>query len=89
MMTEDELRELIERAHQIRELTKTPEWELLRDYIATVVSKKNRALLNGNAKTIEEYRGEAGWIQGAMFVLEAADQLDLQVERAREQIQAA
>jgi len=77
---ENELRELQERAHRIRQLQSGPEWELLCDYCSTVINAKNRHLLNGNAKSIEEYRADAGWISGAMFVLNAADHLDQQLE---------
>jgi len=78
-MDDNELRELQERAHQIRELAKHPSWALLTDYCSTVINAKNRFLLNGGAKTIEDYRADAGWISGAMFVLNAADHLDQQV----------
>jgi len=79
-MDEGELRELQERAHRIRQLTQSPDWALLRDYCSTVINAKNRHLLNGMAKTLEEYRADAGWISGAMFVLDAADHLDKQLE---------
>lgn len=75
-MDENELRELQERVHRIKQLTSSSDWELLRDYCSTMVNAKNRHLLNGNAKTIEEYRADAGWISGAMFVLNAADHLE-------------
>jgi hypothetical protein len=83
-MNDAELRELVERAYQIRELQQTEGWILLKDYVASQVQHKNRWLLNGHARSLEEYRAEAGWVQGAMFVLEAADRLDEQVAAARE-----
>lgn len=79
-MEENELRELQERAHRIRQLTSTPDWELLRDYCSTIINAKNRHLLNGNAKSIEDYRADAGWISGAMFVLNASEHLESQLE---------
>lgn len=82
IVNDDQLREIQERAHQIRELTRDPKWAILADYVGAMISAKNRSLLNGNAKTIEEYRGEAGWISGAYFVLQAADHLDRQLEDA-------
>jgi hypothetical protein len=82
-VTDDELRDLIERAYEITEMQQETGWVYLRDYVTAQIQAKNRHLLNGHAKTIEEYRAEAGWIQGAMFVLEAAQQLNEQVERAR------
>jgi hypothetical protein len=83
---DDELRDLVERAYQIRELQQSDGWALLRDYVATQVNAKNRHLLNGHARTIEDYRAEAGWIQGAMFVLEAADRLDEQLAAMRARV---
>jgi hypothetical protein len=91
-MEEGELRELQERAHRIRTLTSSPDWTLLKDYCSTIINAKNRHLLNGNAKTIEDYRADAGWISGAMFVLNAADHLDAQLEtqmQLRAEMQAA
>src|SRR5262245_39561628 len=85
-MNDNELRDLVERAFQIRELQGTQGWALLKDYVASAVNAKNRWLLNGNAKTIEEYRAEAGWVQGAMFVLEASERLDTQIGEARERM---
>lgn len=79
-MNENELRDLQERTHRIRELQRDPAWELLHDYCSTIINAKNRNLLNGNAKTIEDYRADAGWISGAMFVLKAADHLEQQLE---------
>lgn len=81
-MTENELREIQERAHLIRDLTRDHRWAILHDYVSDMVNKKNRSLLNGNAKSIEDYRAEAGWISGALFVLQAADHLDRQLENA-------
>jgi len=79
-MDESELRELQERAHRIRQLANTPDWQLLRDYCSTVINAKNRHLLNGMAKSLEEYRSDAGWISGAMFVLDADEHLERQLE---------
>lgn len=88
-MDEAELRDLQERAHQIRELTKTSGWELLRDYVATVLNAKNRGLLNGNAKTLEDYRADAGFISGAQFVLGAADELEARIDRVTKEMALA
>lgn len=85
-MNDDELRDLQERAHQIRELQAMPQWAMLHDYVSAMVNAKNRSLLNGNAKTIEEYRADAGWINGALFVLNAADRLDEQLKDSTNRI---
>ena len=88
MTADDELRDLVERAYQIRELQQSEGWLLLKDYVATQVNAKNRHLLNGHARSLEDYRAEAGWIQGAMFVLEAADRLDQQLAEMRARVDA-
>ena len=81
-MTEDELRDLQERTHQIQQLAKYPEWQMLYDYVSAMVQAKNRSLLNGNARTLEEYRADAGWISGAMFVLQAPERIEEQMKSA-------
>jgi hypothetical protein len=81
-LEENELRDLQERAHLIREMTRTPAWELLRDYCSTVVDAKTRNLLSGHAATVEEYRADAGFVSGARFVLEAGDRLEQQLQLA-------
>ena len=86
MATDEEVRELVERVYQIRELQKTEGWALLRDYVGAQIQAKNRHLLNGHAKSLEDYRAEAGWIQGAMFVLEAADRLDQHLTDTRARV---
>lgn len=83
-MNPNELRELQERAHQIRQLQQTSGWELLADYVKAQADAKLRRLIAGRAKTVEEYRGDAGWIQGATFVLNAADELDKMIAGAAE-----
>ena len=88
-MTDDEFRDLVERHRIIEDLTTTPGWAYLADYMTAQIAAKNRALLNGNAKTIEDYRGMAGWIQGAQAVLTASetlgDQINREEQRRREQ----
>lgn len=78
------LRELTERAHRIRKLTETPDWQVLVEYVQTRVEAEQKWLMSGHAKTVEDYRGKAGWVQGAMHVLEAPDRIDDEVKRMRE-----
>jgi hypothetical protein len=85
-VTEDELRDLVERAFEIEQMQESAGWLYLRDYVSAQIQAKNRFLLNGHAKTLEEYRSEAGWIQGAMFVLEAQERLQETVRVARAQL---
>lgn len=76
-----ELRDLIERHSQIQELTQHPGWSLLGDYMRAQMEAKQRSLLLGNAKTIEDYRAQTGWIKGVSDVLDAPEALAEQVER--------
>jgi len=80
-MDENELRNLQEQAHQIRELQNQPGWLILRDYVRAHIQRKQHFLLNGNAKTLEDYRAVAGWVQGAEFALTVGDQIEEQLER--------
>jgi len=84
-VTEDELRDLQERALQIRELVRQPGWAILTDYVVAQIDAKNRRILAGRLHP-DDYRVEAGWVQGATFVLGASDQLDRQVEQARRRL---
>jgi hypothetical protein len=57
-------------------LQKSPDWSYLDKYCSQLISAKTRSLLNGNAKTIEDYRAEAGFVAGALFVLQAGEQVE-------------
>lgn len=78
---DNRLRELQEEAHRIRELQQQPAWQDLVRFVSRMTDSKTRWLLNGNAKTLEDYRWEAGWVAGATYILQAPTQADLRVER--------
>lgn len=84
-MTEAELRELQERAHQIRDLQAHPGWPLLVDYTHAVKEAKLRELIYGKDRTLEQHREAAGFMQGAQFVLNAADELEKRVARGADE----
>jgi hypothetical protein len=81
-VTSDELRDLVERNTQVQEMTRHPGWALLEDYLRAQLEAKQRWLLVGNAKTLEEYREMTGWLQGVRDTLNAPNALHEQVERA-------
>lgn len=85
--TEEQLRDLVERTHRIRQLTKTPDWQLYADWLIACLEPKQRALLSGSMDDMLRYKQEAGFIQGAMFALHAADELERQLARAQEIVQ--
>ena len=87
-MNDAELADLVERQHRIKKLTETEDWKLLVDYCASQINSQQAYLMNGYAKTVEEYRGKAGWVQGAQFVLSAPERLAEQIQRERDEIHA-
>ena len=73
-MTDEELRELQELAHQLDELTKHPGWKVLVDFAWNgdgMIGAKQRYLVGGSCKTTDEYQKYAGWVAGAQAVLQA------------------
>ena len=77
-------RALVEQAHRLRELAAEPYWETLRVYVQQAVDRKLRHLVQGGARTYDEYREAAGWLQGAQFVLNAAEGAEQAAERSGE-----
>lgn len=80
-----DVRELTELAHRVRKLTETADWQLLEAHVRMRIDGEQRWLMNGHAKTVEDYRGRAGWLQGALYVLEAPDRLEEQARQARDE----
>ena len=88
-MTDSEFRALAERAYAVQSLREHPGWDVLAAEVEGRCDAKNRWLLNGNAKTLEDYRDAAGWVTGAREVLRLADSLAEQIERERERREQA
>lgn len=73
-MKPDELRALQEQAHQLQELTKHPGWAVLEDYAVRSpfgTATRQTGLLNGGAKSYDDYQKQTGWLSGVYFVLHA------------------
>lgn len=83
-MTDDEFRDLIERAQQIRELTRTEGWQLIADRAAATIGAQQKRILGGALTSMEDYKKHVGWVEGAMFIINIADQVEAEVERERE-----
>lgn len=83
-MTEDELRDLIEQAHLLREFQKDPGYSVWQNACARRIEAKKRELLGGSLKTVQEYRYIAGWIEGAEFALGALEHLEMRIANERE-----
>ena len=86
-MTEDEFRDLVERNAQIQEITERPGWPLLADYLRAQMEAKQRWVLLGDAKTMDEYKKVTGWLQGVTDALTAPNALAEQVERERRELE--
>lgn len=82
-MTDEELRDLIERVHQIQELQKHQGWELLLDYSRALLAHKQGRILSGKL-TPDEYHEAVGWLNGANAILNAAEVLAERLERAKD-----
>jgi hypothetical protein len=83
---EEVLRGLIEQAHLLDELTRHPGWEVLEDFCLRGPqgsAKKQTALVNGTAKTLEEYKERCGELRGIHFVLDAPKMVDQLAVAAR------
>jgi hypothetical protein len=84
-VNEDQIRDLLERADQIRSLTQHPAWALLTDFVHSQLEAKQRALLGGMHDDLLRYKFDSGWVQGAMAVLHAPDRLDEQIQRIQQE----
>ena len=59
-----ELRQLMEGAHQIEQMQRSPGWQPFRDYLLTRTAAVQRRLVLGNFSSMEEYKDKAGWLRG-------------------------
>lgn len=85
-MEEGELRDLIERTHQIRDMTSHPGWAFLQDYLVALTTKHQRRILSGYCRDIESYRAETGYVKGLQAALEAPDKLQDRIARLQERL---
>lgn len=61
---DQELRQLIEWAHQIEQLQMHAGWVPYRDYLLSKTAAVQRRLVLGNFSSMEEYKDKAGWLRG-------------------------
>jgi len=78
-----EYRDLIERAHLLKELQNHPGWSVWHDHVRRRIDAKQREMLAGR-DSLEAYRYTAGWIEGMAYALDALGELDRQVKREAE-----
>ena len=71
-MTDEELRQLQEEAHQLEELTRHPGWQVFTRLAQNgdgMVAANERRVLHGNCETTDEYQKWVGWLSGARTIL--------------------
>ena len=77
-------RELVEQAHQLRELTATSHWGTLTRFVQEAADRRVSHMIGARDRTLDEYARDAGWVEGVRFVLNAADHAQQQAERSGE-----
>lgn len=82
-MTDDELRALIEQAHQLRELTAHPGWAVLQSFSHERMKATKTAVLNGNVADFEKYKQHTGWLRGIHDTLDAAETVEKMADSER------
>ncbi len=66
---DSDLRDLIERAAQLHELTLHPGWPLFVDAVYAKTAPRQASIIAGNCKSYEEYLATTNWIQGALAAI--------------------
>lgn len=69
--------------HEVQEMTKHPGWTYLIDRAAVNISAKQRSVLNGSAKSVEEYKALTGWLDGATFIVNLPERMNQDLEQTR------
>lgn len=78
-MEEKDLHDLIERAHQVQQLTHHVGWKFFHDYLTALTATSQHRILLGRCESIEEYRFYTGYVQGMREAIEAPERLLRQV----------
>ncbi len=84
---DSDLRDLIERAAQLHELTLHPGWALFVDLVTAQTVSRQNLILAGACKTLEDYAAQTGWIKGAMAAIDGPAMVNRKLENLREQIE--
>ena len=81
-----ELRDLVERAHRIAQLTQHPGWQEFCDYLLSCSKTAQNRLCDGYVADMEEYKKLTGYLDGIREALYAGDKLAATVRRKHEQV---
>lgn len=82
-MNHEEARKVVEQAQHLRDLCAHHAWPALVAYVNNHADKNKERILSGACVDIEEYRKHTGWLEGAKFVLDAADRSEQSARIAR------
>jgi hypothetical protein len=82
-VNENELRDLIERHHQLGRLVQHESWPVFVDYLHMHMSRRQRKVVGGGAKSYDEYKLDCGFLQGLQTALEAERSVGEMVANAR------
>ena len=82
-MNDDDFRALVEQAHQLRELTTHPGWEVLVSFSHERMKGTKHAVLNGLIDNHEKYKRDTGWLRGIHDTLDAAETVEKIVDTER------
>lgn len=77
-------RELIEQAHQIRQMQETGGWLFLADRARERATANTKQIISGSGiLSFEDYHRKAGWVEGVLWILDALlPQLEQQARQA-------
>lgn len=81
---DDALRELLEREHLILQMQETPGWALWKDFVAALAAGYQNRLLRGRHADLQEYKYDAGVVEGIRLALGASEDLRQRVAAQRE-----
>jgi hypothetical protein len=84
-LEEQAARELLERAHQIAQLSQHPGWSVYCDYLVAQTISLQTRILDGRCTSFEDYKEKTGRVAGIRLALEAPNKLDEQIRVMREQ----
>lgn len=83
---EDELRAHVERVHLLEQLTLHPGWPILRDAVVARTTGRQNRLIRGQVDDFAAYKQMAGWIEGALAVLDVPKTQLQQLSAARSRL---
>lgn len=82
-MQDDDFRELIERADQVRQVMQHPGWVIYEDWLRHKAQPHQKRVLDGNFSDMADYRESVGFGKGIVAALSALVELEMLVENER------